>query len=102
MLWSDFEVVLKRLNARSSVDQSKIDFSDKYEKIVTLLERLVRPRALESVDFEGVFLTLDINEDGHVEVQEYVSSLMTLLHNNAIGDRQLLIKMEKMLRTMAA
>ena len=59
---------------------------------------LFRPRALESIDFESLFRTLDVTESGYVDLDEYLASLLAVCQNNSAHDRQLLIKCEKMIR----
>ena len=71
--------------------------SEKYEEIISLLERFVRPRAIESLDLEGVFQAIDVDGDGNVDTEEYFTGIMMLCENNAVNDRQLLLNLQKML-----
>ena len=43
------------------------------EQIVSLLERVVKPKALDTVDFEGLFQSLDFNNSKQVNLEEFLT-----------------------------
>jgi Ca2+-binding EF-hand superfamily protein len=127
LCWSDFKVFLERVRSSRSpgspgspgskesprrgsgespessgikfceAQPSSMEQSEKYEEIISLLERFVRPRAIESLDLEGVFQAIDVDGDGNVDTEEYFTGIMMLCENNAVNDRQLLLNLQKML-----
>jgi voltage-gated sodium channel len=72
----------------------------KYDEICSLLERIVRPRSLETIDFEGIYRTLDVNGAGAVAVDDFLGCVLMHCENNQSNDRQIFIKIEKMVSAM--
>ena len=62
--------------------------------------RLVRPRALETIDFEGIYRTLDVDGTGAVGLNDFLGCILMHCENNQANDRQIFIKIEKMVSAM--
>jgi voltage-gated sodium channel len=97
--WDELQELLTRLRMPKK-SSAPGDYMHKYDEVCGLLERLVRPKALSSIDFEGTFRTLDVEGAGSVDIDDYLNAILMFCENNQANDRQIFLKIEKMVRAM--